>query len=208
MNRRTFFGGALAGLGGLAGQTPDSAGPAQGRAPAGAGDPLFNPGAVQQRAAATDADNDAVVQGLERRLKCTCPCNLDIYTCRTTDFTCTYSPALHLEVVELRRLGKSESEVVDAFVAKYGERILMAPEPTGFNLTGYLLPGTVLLVAGGLLAGVLLRRGRVLAGAGAASMTAPDVGSDATPGSPADPASPIAPEDAERLRRALAEVED
>ena len=205
MNRRTFFSGALAGLGGLAGQTPDSLVRPQGPAPA--GDPLFNPGAVQQRPVATDADNDAVVQGLERRLKCTCPCNLDIYTCRTTDFTCTYSPALHLELLELRNNGKSESEVIDAFVAKYGERILMAPEPTGFNLTGYLVPGTVLLVAGGLLAGVLLRRGRVLATARIATMTGPDVA--VSGGAPsANGGSTIPPEDAERLRRALAEVED
>jgi cytochrome c-type biogenesis protein CcmH len=206
MNRRTFFGGALAGLGGLAGQTPDSLSRPQGPPPAAAGDPLFNPGAVQQRPVATDADNDAVVQSLERRLKCTCPCNLDIYTCRTTDFTCTYSPALHLELLELRNNGKSESEVVDAFVAKYGERILMAPEPTGFNLTGYLVPGTVLLVAGGLLAGVLLRRSRVLATTGMATMTGPDMAASA--GRPSANGSTIPPEDAERLRRALAEVED
>jgi cytochrome c-type biogenesis protein CcmH len=207
MNRRTFFTGALAGLGGLAGQAPDSSGRAQGTASASAGDPLFNPGAVQQRAVATDADNDAVVQGLERRLKCTCPCNLDIYTCRTTDFTCTYSPALHLELLELRKNGKSESEVVDAFVAKYGERILMAPEPTGFNLAGYLVPGTVLLVAGGLLAGVLLRRSRVLSTAGTATMAGHDIATAAGPAS-ANGMSTIPPEDAERLRRALAEVED
>jgi cytochrome c-type biogenesis protein CcmH len=207
MNRRTFFGGALAGLGGLAGQTPDSVGRPQGPAPAAAGDPLFNPGAVQQRPVATDADNDAAVQALERRLKCTCPCNLDIYTCRTTDFTCTYSPALHLELLDLRANGKSESEVVDAFVAKYGERILMAPEPTGFNLTGYLVPGTVLLVAGGLLAGVLLRRSRVPATAGTAPMSGPDLAASVGPPS-TNGASTIPPEDAERLRRALAEVED
>ena len=207
MNRRTFFAGALTGLGGLAGQTPDSSGRPQGPAPAAAGDPLFNPGAVQQRPVATDADNDAVVQGLERRLKCTCPCNLDIYTCRTTDFTCTYSPALHLELLELRNNGKSESEVIDAFVAKYGERILMAPEPTGFNLTGYLVPGTVLLVAGGLLAGVLVRRSRVLATAGTATMAGHEMANPAGPAS-TNGSSTIPPEDAERLRRALAEVED
>jgi len=205
MNRRTFFAGAVTGLGELAGQRPDSSGRTQGQAPA--GDPLFNPGAVQQRPVATDADNDAVVQGLERRLKCTCPCNLDIYTCRTTDFTCTYSPALHLELLELRNNGASESEVIDAFVAKYGERILMAPEPTGFNLTGYLVPGTVLLVAGGLLAGVLLRRSRVLAIAGPASIAGHEMGTPPGPAS-TNGSSTIPPEDAERLRRALAEVED
>lgn len=39
--------------------------------------------------------NDAAIQALEKRLKCPCPCGLDVYTCRTTDFTCTYSPESH-----------------------------------------------------------------------------------------------------------------
>src|SRR5439155_9368740 len=102
------------------------------------GDRLYDPSMVQERAAATAADNDAVIKALEHRLKCNCGCNLDIYTCRTTDFTCTYSPALHREVLALRRAGKSPDEVVAAFVAKYGEQILMAPKPEGFNLAGYL----------------------------------------------------------------------
>src|SRR2546426_1069442 len=39
------------------------------------------------------ADNDAAIQAIEKRLHCTCGCGLDVYTCRTTDFTCTPSPA-------------------------------------------------------------------------------------------------------------------
>ena len=37
--------------------------------------------------------------------------------------------------------GKTAQEILDAFVAKYGEKALMAPKPEGFNLAGYLLPG-------------------------------------------------------------------
>src|SRR6185437_2401293 len=33
----------------------------------------------------TAADNDAVIQAIEKELHCTCGCNLDVYTCRTTD---------------------------------------------------------------------------------------------------------------------------
>jgi len=206
MNRRGFFAGALAGIGSFGVQGPDSAG--QRRAPAAAqGDPLFNPSAVQERPAATEADNDAMIQSLERRLKCTCPCNLDIYTCRTTDFTCSYSPALHREVLDLRRDGRSEAQIVEAFIAKYGERILMAPEPRGFNLTGYLVPGAVLLLAGGLLATVLVRRSRGVARAGGTAIADADMVTDARPG-PSAPSAGMQPEDAERLRRALAEVED
>ena len=48
-----------------------------------------------------ESDNDVVVRNTELKLQCTCGCTLDIFTCRTTDFTCTYSPALHREIVAL-----------------------------------------------------------------------------------------------------------
>jgi cytochrome c-type biogenesis protein CcmH len=162
-----------------------------------AGDPLYRPDLVQQRGAATAADNDPVVKDLEHRLKCTCGCNLDIYTCRTTDFTCTYSPALHKEVLELRAAGKGPEEVITAFVSKYGEQILMAPPPRGFNLAGYLVPGTLVALAGSALALVLIRRGRRMT---AVAEAAPMPGAAL----PADPS----PEDRERLRRALSRVQD
>lgn len=160
--------------------------------PAPSGDRLYDPRMVQERAPATALDNDPEIKALEHRLKCTCGCNLDIYTCRTTDFTCTYSPALHREVLELRGGGKNPEQIVAAFVEKYGERVLMAPEPEGFNLAGYLLPGALVATAGALLAAVLLRRSRRAAPAPVGSGTA----------------SAASPDDEERLRRALAEVED
>ena len=134
---------------------PDS-GPAQ---EGGAADPLQRPDWVGgTRRVVGDLQNDPVVVGAERRLRCTCPCGLDIFTCRTTDFSCTYSPALHDEVVALVREGKRADEVVAAFVAKYGEQILLAPKAAGFGVVGYLLPSAAILGVGGLLAWVLVRR--------------------------------------------------
>ncbi len=46
------------------------------------------------------------IQAIEQRLACSCGCTLDVFTCRTTDFTCTYSPELHREVVALHQAGK------------------------------------------------------------------------------------------------------
>jgi cytochrome c-type biogenesis protein CcmH len=191
LTRRTFLAAVLAGGGGVLltrkggfGQTPQRP-DSENR--------LYDPSMVQERSAATATDNDAVIKELEHRLKCTCGCNLDIYTCRTTDFTCSYSPSLHREVMALRAAGKTPEEVVTAFVAKYGEQILMAPRPEGFNLAGYLLPGAVVLTAAGVLAALLLRRGRQ-------STAAPEAFATAGPAS--------SPADAERLQRALDEVED
>jgi hypothetical protein len=44
-------------------------------------------------------DNDEVVKGIEHKLKCTCGCNLDIFTCRTTDYQFRRR---HKEVMDLR----------------------------------------------------------------------------------------------------------
>jgi cytochrome c-type biogenesis protein CcmH len=162
---------------------------------------LRDPGAAGRPRAPTEiADYDERIKTIEQRLACNCGCTLDVFTCRTTDFTCTYSPRLHREVVELDRAGETAEEILDAFVAKYGEKALMAPKPEGFNLWGYLLPGSAILAAGGALVAFISRRKVAVAG-----------GADpATPGASRLPSAGASatPEEMDRLRRALAEVED
>jgi len=105
----------------------------------------------------TALDTDAGIQAIEKQLKCSCGCGLDIYTCRTTDFNCTYSPGLHKQVVALAQQGKSAQEIIDAFVGEYGQQVLMAPPKRGFNLAGYFVPSLAVLVAGAFLVRVLRR---------------------------------------------------
>lgn len=120
---------------------------------------LPSPGmAGQPRRPITDYENDPFVIGIEERLRCTCGCNLDVYTCRTTDFTCQTSPALHRQVVSLVEQGKTSQEVIDEFVAQYGELVLMAPRKEGFNLVGYALPGTAIAIVGAAMLWILARR--------------------------------------------------
>ncbi len=141
-------------------------------------------------------ENEAEIQAIETRLACNCGCTLDVFTCRTTDFSCTYSPALHREVLALKGDGLTAQQVLDAFVAKYGEKALMAPKPRGFNLWGYLLPGAVILTAGAGLIALIARRRAAVAGGGKVEEggTAPPVSASA--------------EEMEGLRRALSEVDD
>ena len=108
-------------------------------------------------------DNDPTVIGLERRLGCACGCTLDVYTCRTTDFSCTYSPAMHAKVVEQRQAGRTPDEIIQWFLAQpdsvYGHKVLlMAPEARGFNLLGYIVPGLTVAAFGLALAAWLVRR--------------------------------------------------
>ena len=112
------------------------------------------------RARITDYENDPFIVELESRLACTCGCTLDVYTCRTTDFTCGVSPAMHREVVELVQQGRTAEEIIEAFVAEYGETVLMAPPKDGFNLLGYVLPGLGILGVGAAMSWLLLNRSR------------------------------------------------
>ncbi len=156
---------------------------------------LRDPSAVGRPQVPTDPEeNAAAIQAIELRLACNCGSTLDVFTCRTTDFSCTYSPKLHREVLALRNQGMSAQQVIDAFVEKYGEKALMAPKPKGFNLAGYLVPGAVIATAGAALVLVISRR-RV----GMAASTAADA---------AVPRVEASPEELARLQRALDEVED
>ncbi len=143
-------------------------------------------------------DNDPTVIGIERRLGCACGCTLDVYTCRTTDFSCTFSPAMHAKVVEQRQAGQAPEEIVLWFLAQpdtlYGHKVLlMAPEARGFNLMGYIVPGLTVTAFGLALAAWLLRRKPVVLAAehasGGAAPTVPDIEQQA------------------RLQRALDEVD-
>ena len=141
--------------------------------------------------------DEAEIQAIEQRLACNCGCTLDVFTCRITDFTCTYSPELHREVLALRDTGKTAQQILDTFVDKYGEKALMAPKPEGVvNLTGYLLPGAVIVAAGAGLALFITRRKAAVATVTTASGLA----------SPVDVYA--SPEELDRLRRALADIED
>lgn len=136
---------------------------------------LYNPNVVQQRARSTDADNDEYIKNIEKQMRCTCGCNLDIYTCRTTDFTCTTSPALHREVLALHEAGLDAEGIMADFVSRYGEDVLMAPKPEGFNLAGYLVPGVLITLVGLVLTWVLFRR-QAKVGAAAAAGTGVPIG--------------------------------
>ena len=138
-------------------------------------DRVYDPArAGRPREPTTAVDNDAGIQAIEKRLRCSCGCGLDIYTCRTTDFTCTYSPALHKDVVRLAGEGKSAQQIIDEFVAQYGEAVLMAPPKHGFNLAGYFVPSVLIVIAGVLLTLTLRRWTRQARAAAPAASASPD----------------------------------
>ena len=119
--------------------------------------------AGRPRGPVTAYENDPFIVGVEEKLRCTCGCNLDVYTCRTTDFTCQIAPAMHRQVISLVEEDRSAREILDAFVAQYGEMVLMAPRKEGFNIVGYVLPGIAITLVGGSMLWILSRRARIRA---------------------------------------------
>jgi cytochrome c-type biogenesis protein CcmH len=199
-SRRAFLGAGVAAFGAVLAR-PATASPVlqavqDSLAGRGARGTLRDPAAAgRPRTPTLAGENDDEIKAIEQRLACSCGCTLDIFTCRTTDFSCTYSPELHREVLALRNNGKTAREILDTFVAKYGEKALMAPKPQGFNLAGYLLPGAVITAAGAALAWFIGRRKQVPA---------------TVPAQQPDTPAPVSasPAELDRLRNALAELED
>ncbi|MBA3853667.1 MAG: hypothetical protein C0503_04575 [Gemmatimonas sp.] len=108
---------------------------------------------------------------LERTLKCQCTCILDVYTCRTTDFTCSVSPAMHRDVMRLVEGGYTAQEIKDAFVATYGEVALTAPVKQGFNWAGYFAPAVV-MTTGGIILTMMIKRWTLRSAANASTAAA------------------------------------
>ena len=168
--------------------------PTQGT-PVPAAEPLYDPNSLERRdAIVEETANDATVNAAEHRLACPCPCTLDVFTCRTTDFTCSFSPERHKEVVALVEQGMNVDQVLETMVQTYGEEALMAPIPQGFNLVGYVLPASVVLGLGAVIVAVLAVRQRAEQ---AAVARVPVAGA----------ATPVSDEDAARIDRELRELE-
>jgi cytochrome c-type biogenesis protein CcmH len=120
-------------------------------------DAVYRPVTLAPRVGAKPSMSDAQRDDLEHQIHCQCGCNLDVYTCRTTDFACSVSPAMHADVMGLVAGGHGAQEILAAFKAVYGEKVLMAPVKSGFNLVGYTMP-FVALGAGAVIVAALIRR--------------------------------------------------
>jgi len=155
---------------------------------------LYDPNrAGRPQTPTTERDADPAIQALEKRLRCTCGCGLDVYTCRTTDFSCTTSPAMHRQVLALQDRGLTDAQVVQAFVDEHGPSVLMAPPKKGFNLAAYFVPGIAIVVASAVLFVVLRRWTRATAAGAPATAHA------------AGGAAQGSPEELARLQRELDE---
>jgi cytochrome c-type biogenesis protein CcmH len=105
---------------------------------------------VPARAAAPGAQAQA-----ESRLMCYCGCtDLTVKVCN-----CGTAANIKADIAARIAAGASVDQVVDAYVAQYGEQIRSAPTRSGFNLLAWIMPFAA-IVAGGIMVVGLVRRWR------------------------------------------------
>ena len=71
--------------------------------------------------------------------------------------TCGRAAEMREDIRKMVVAGMSGREIIDDYVARYGEKILIAPEATGFNLLAWVGP-LVLLLAGAASLVLIVRR--------------------------------------------------
>jgi cytochrome c-type biogenesis protein CcmH len=84
------------------------------------------------------------VRKISERFVCQCGCNEQLSVCAMLN--CGSATPLRAEIAELLKQGKSEKEIVDIFVTKYGKGILAAPTTQGFDLAAWTLPFAMLFL--------------------------------------------------------------
>lgn len=183
LSRRSFLTGAGAAAVVLAARDVAAQQPSQNFTPMEQG--AYRPTLRPAKPGATPKLDVEQRDALEHRIKCQCGCILDIYTCRTTDFTCQVSPAMHRDVMRLIEGGYDADEILAAFVETYGEVALTAPVKEGFNWAGYLAPGVGMIIAAAGLT-FMIRRWTATAQRNAAVATAGRAAAPPVPGLSAD----------------------
>ena len=97
--------------------------------------------------------------------------NMLMSPCCMTNTVATHesgtSQQMQQEIREMLAAGKSEREILDFYVARYGAQVLSMPEARGFNLLPYLFP-VLFLAVGSIFLLVVFRQWRRRPSAGPA----------------------------------------
>lgn len=114
-----------------------------------------------------------VEKGIGDQVYCMCGgCVTSLNTCPMQ--FCEVKEGMHSIIRADLEQGKTEPEILQDLVNRYGEKVLAAPPARGFNLTAWLLPGVGLLI-GLFLAITIVRRWRKPTAEAAAPAGAPPV---------------------------------
>ena len=91
------------------------------------------------------AGDDARFNDLGHKLMCTCGCAQVLLECNHVG--CTASDGMRKELAVAMNTNKSDDEILNGFVEKYGMTVLAAPTKSGFNLVAWVTPFVILVLA-------------------------------------------------------------
>jgi len=131
-------------------------------------------GSLARAGGRSPAQIDQLQKEISNKVYCMCGCATTLKDC--PDLHCQVKAQMDKIIRTDLEEGKSEHAVLQDLVDHYGEKVLAAPPPQGFNLTAWILPGLGLLI-GLFLAITIVRRWRrpALQTAGPAGSATPPV---------------------------------
>jgi len=101
---------------------------------------------------------DAVAQAADKAastILCDCGCHPQ----STKECACERAAEMRGAIAAEAASGKSGEAIIAGYVAKYGQKILISPDASGFNLVAWLAPGFGILTAA-LVIALAIRRWR------------------------------------------------
>ena len=104
---------------------------------------------------------DSPVSDISKKLVCQCGCTMVLSDC--SHEVCISRETMTASIEQKIAQGQSEEQIIQSFVAQYGDQVLSAPTKQGFNLIVWVLPFGALLFGGGVVYAALrawVRQGR------------------------------------------------
>jgi len=99
--------------------------------------------------------NAATLTDLSKQFICQCGCTMVLDSC--THVECHSREEMTTLIKEELAQGKSEEQIIQLFVTRYGEQVLASPPKKGFNLVAWILPFAAILAGAGVIY-VVIRR--------------------------------------------------
>ncbi len=93
---------------------------------------------------------DSITVGdISKQLICQCGCTMVLSNCSHAE--CASQEAMTALIEQKLAQGQSEEQIIQSFVAQYGEEVLASPPKRGFNLVAWVLPFVAILGGGGVI---------------------------------------------------------
>ncbi len=83
---------------------------------------------------------ETTLSDIEKQLMCMCGCGMLLSTCQ-----CSTAEEFRQEIQSKLVKGVPADQIIEGFVARYGETVLASPTKSGFNLTAWITPIVALL---------------------------------------------------------------